>query len=42
MGQAEDYTTEYLLDYNYIKNHYGLIAVDLRRQKQLHADWKGI
>ena len=42
VGQAEDYTTEYLLDYNYIKNHYGLIAVDLSRQKQLHADPKGI
>ena len=26
--QGEDYTTACLLDYNYIKNHYGLIAVD--------------
>ena len=30
-GQGEDYTTRYLLDYGYIKNHYRLIAVDLSR-----------
>ena len=29
--QGEDYTTECLLDYNYIKNHYRLIPVDLSR-----------
>ena len=28
-GQGEDCTTGYLLDYEYIKNHYRLIAVDL-------------
>ena len=27
-------------DYNYIKNHYRLIAVDLSRQKELDADQK--
>ena len=27
-GQAEDYATGCLLDYDYIKNHYRLIAVD--------------
>ena len=32
-GQGEDYTTGCLLDYDYIKNHYRLIAVDLSRQK---------
>ena len=32
--QGEDYTTVYLLDYEYIKNHYRLIAVDLRKQKE--------
>ena len=32
-GQSEDYTTECLLDYDYIKNNYKLIAVDLSRQK---------
>ena len=35
--QGEDYTTGCLLDYEYIKNHYRLIAVDLSRQKELDA-----
>ena len=30
------------LDYEYIKNHYRLIAVDLIRQKELDADPKAI
>ena len=30
-GQGEDYTTECLLDSEYIKNHYRLIPVDLSR-----------
>ena len=33
IGQVEYYTTRYLLGYDYIKNHYRLIAVDLIRQK---------
>ena len=32
-GQSEDYTTGCLLDYEYVKNRYRLIAVDLSRQK---------
>ena len=40
--QGEDYTTGCLLDYEYIKNHYRLIAVDLSRQKELDADPKAI
>ena len=36
-GQVEDYTTGCLLDYDYIKNHYRLTAVDLSRQKELDA-----
>ena len=32
-GQGEDYTTRCLLDYEYIKNHYRLIAGDLSLQK---------
>ena len=40
--QGEDYTTECLLDYDYIKNHYRLIPVDLSRQKELNADPKAI
>ena len=41
-GQGEDYTTGYLLDYDYIKNHYRLKPVDLSRQKELDADPKAI
>ena len=32
-GQGGDYATGYLLDYDYIKNHYRLVAVDLSEQK---------
>ena len=32
-GQSEYYTTGWLLDYEYIKNHYRLVALDLSRQK---------
>ena len=32
-GQGEDYTTGCLLEYEYIKNHYRLIAAYLRKQK---------
>ena len=39
-GQGEDYTRGYLLDYEYIKNYYRLIAVDLSRQKELDTDSK--
>ena len=41
-GQSEDYTTGCLLNYEYIKNHYRLIAVDLSRQNELDADPKVI
>ena len=41
-GRSEDYTTECLLDYDDIKNHYKSIAVDLSRQKELEADPKAI
>ena len=41
-GQGEDYITGHLLDYDYIKNHYRLIAVDLSRQKELNAVTKAI
>ena len=34
--------TECLLDYNYIKNHYRLIAVHLNRQKNLDVYPKSI
>ena len=41
-GQGEDYTTGCLLDYEYIKNHYKQIAVDLSRQKELDVNLKAI
>ena len=39
-GQVDDYTTGCLLDYEYFKDHYQLIAVDLSKQKELDADPK--
>ena len=41
-GQAEYYTTKCLLNYEYIKNHYKLIANDVSRQRELDADPKAI
>ena len=40
--QGEDFTTGCLLDCEYIKNHYRLIAVDLSRKKESDADPKAI
>ena len=40
--QGEDYTTGRLLDYDYVKNYYRLIPVDISRQKRLDADPKAI
>ena len=40
--QGDDYTTGCLLDYEYIKNHDRLIAVDLSWQKELDADPRAI
>ena len=41
-GKGEDYTTGSLLDYDYFKKHYKLIAVDLSKQKELDADPRAI
>ena len=38
IGKRDDYTTGYLLDYQYFKNHYELIAFDLSKHKELDAD----
>ena len=38
IGKGEDYTTGSLLDYDYFKKHYRLVAVDLSKQKELDAD----
>ena len=41
-GQGEDYTIGCLIGYDYIKNHYRLIAADLSSQKELNADPEAI
>ena len=41
-AQDENCTTGCFLDYEYIKNHYKLTAIDLRRQKEFEADPKAI
>ena len=41
-GQGDDCTTGCLLDYQYFKDHYQLIAVDLSKQKELDADSRAI
>ena len=38
--QGDDYTTVCLLDYNYFRKHYKMIAVDLSKQQALDADPK--
>ena len=42
IGKGEDYTTGSLLDYNYFKEHYKLVAVDLSKQKEFEADPRAI
>ena len=37
-GQGDDYTTGCLLDYNYFKEHYRLIAIDLSKQQKLDTN----
>ena len=37
-GKGDDYATGYLLDYAYYKNHYKLIACNLKQQKELDSD----
>ena len=41
-GQGDYYTTGRLLDYQYFKDHYNLIAVDLSKQKELETDSRAI
>ena len=42
IGKGEDYTAGSLLDFDYIKKHYKLVAVDLSKQKELDADPRAI
>ena len=41
-GQGDDYTTGCLLDYNYFKNLYKMIGLDLSKQQAFDADPKAI
>ena len=41
-GQEDVYITGYILDYPYFIDTYKMIAVDLSKQKALHADPKAI
>ena len=42
IGKGDNYTTGCLLDYNYFKKNYQLIAVDLSKQRELDADPRAI
>ena len=42
IGKGEGYTRGSLLDCNYFKKHYKLVAVDLSKQKELDADPRAI
>ena len=42
MGQGNDYKTGCLLTYNYFKNYYKLIAIDLSKQQSLDPDPRAI
>ena len=41
-SQGYDYTTGCLLDYQYFKDYYKMIAVDLSKQQALDADLRAI
>ena len=41
-GQGDYYTTGCLLNYQYFKKNYKLVAVDLTKQKELDADPRAI
>ena len=41
-GQEDDYTIGCLIDYNYFKEYYKIIAIGLSKQEALGADPKAI
>ena len=41
-GQRDDYTTGCLLDYDYFRDNYKMIAKDLSKQQALYAGPRGI
>ena len=42
IGKGEDYAIGSLLDYDYFKKHYKLVAVDSSKQKELDVDPRAI
>ena len=42
INRVDFYTAGCLLDYQYVKDHYKLIAIDLSKQKELDADSRAI
>ena len=42
IGKGEDYATGSLLDYDYFKKNYRLVAFDLSKQKELDGDPRAI
>ena len=42
IGQGDDYTTRCLLNYNYFKDYYKSIAIDLDKRQALDADPKAM
>ena len=41
-GQGDDYTSGCLLDYNYFKNYYKMVAIDLSKKQVLDLDLKAM
>ena len=41
-GQGDDYTNSCLLDYNYFKEYFKMIVIDLSKQEELASDTKAI
>ena len=41
-GEGDDYTNGCFLDYDYLKEHYKMIAIDLNDQQALDSDQKPI
>ena len=41
-GEGDDYTTGYLLDYNYFNEYYEMISIDLSKQQAFDANPKAI
>ena len=39
-GQGDNYTTGCFLDYNYFKNYYKMVSMDLHKQQAIDADPK--